>query len=1305
MLSLKNWAVIPVTLAILSACTLPKQSLNTSWAPPQTASSSTGTLTHGQPLGEFKGDLKLEINPALLGEKYKHSKPYSLTPESTSFQILSHKQKVYPKIECVQTLPDKSYIAYFGYENSSSEVIEIPVGPRNKVLLPRGPKEHESEQHDSKSKDDEHKDNKSKDSKPERRNGFDQGQPSRFQPGRVEGFPQVIFSIPFSKGQVSWILNGKSAVASKRSKTCPVIPTPTPEPSATPTPEPTPTPTAEPTPTPVPTPSDVAFDPADPSSLGDLFPDVPGNKNLPQPETSESFILLNDHLPEPVAAGHVALQLADPVAQNLQSLLQEYNAIQVTEPINGMYFIQPDMTRVDVSTLADNLRTLNGMASSPDQVVTYGAFGNLEAAKTLAFATAMALDPRVKSVGFDPVLELASGVTTQEQTDATYVAGGNVPLVPSAQNSWWLNERSTWITHAWEYSLGYNLSLNRPINIGVIDGGFSGMKYHSEKGRDFENQILWYEGGYIKEGKITPWDDAAIQAEENLNTPIKPTGGHNRTSSHGTAAASTIAARFNNGVGIAGVAPYSKIIPIKVGLNPTATREFDAPYSHVLAGIQYLASKTYPPVDIVNISITRGSADSYIYDYFDKVINQESWLKPSQNLIRTLSQAPQRMVFINAAGNTNYDAKLALPSSILFPEMITVGALMDDPTMATVPIESEAINLRRTHVFASDSDYNKSIKIGSNYGNNVTVWAPGFRMLGLSPLYIHSKDVSQPVLTDLQDWDLTSAATPVVAGIAALMKAIDINLTGADIKQRLLDTARTHTYQDDYLRVNPLFAVQLPSSIDSGCKVLNYNLSCGNRYSDTLTIKAINGLNAVRSLTANTAQTFHGVLVPYDGMNGYGFRLENTSQNIAYNLFASDSGDLSGYQAEYTNSAGELAYIPLGQLREQFYPSAPEADVTGWVVPDTDRIQILKIRWLPNENTVPSPTPTPAPTPTPDLSTISQIPARWWVRAFNVNDRVNVLVNDEHYPIFGLGFNGAQVQEITHLLNPYPQKNKVRFQTFNDTNATEGTAWGFELICLCPGRNGPTLDAGNLTPQIIYHDVHGIAENPDRHPARRGNPTLGLVYDQAIYFYKNGIFPSNTTYSLSTLNVSDQMEIELNRPNIGSQLILEHDYTEDYTKNMDLTPLLKTNAERNSFRTIVNHGSKCRPYTSMPNYTYGVEIYNMTIDGQELVFRHRDGEKENLDLYPAGAHFNKEAYLPDYARGVIDAAIACTPGAAEDDSITGENGDPLYSYNLLSYPFYSTTRLYNTNEMNIHFNAFPVPFDLEKEQFFMYLWP
>ncbi|HSK76994.1 MAG TPA: PqqD family protein [Thermoanaerobaculia bacterium] len=127
-----------------------------------------------------------------------------------------------PLLDCVVDNGDGTYTAYFGYLNSGSEVIDLPVGSKN-MFVGGDP---------------------------------DRGQPTAFFPGEHTSEFSVVFG---ALETLKWMLKADGdrrhqVEASATSEACgtePPTPTPTPEPP-TPTPEP-PTPTPEP-PTPAVTP-------------------------------------------------------------------------------------------------------------------------------------------------------------------------------------------------------------------------------------------------------------------------------------------------------------------------------------------------------------------------------------------------------------------------------------------------------------------------------------------------------------------------------------------------------------------------------------------------------------------------------------------------------------------------------------------------------------------------------------------------------------------------------------------------------------------------------------------------------------------------------------------------------------------------------------------------------------------------------------------------------------------------------------------------------------------------------------------
>jgi hypothetical protein len=122
-----------------------------------------------------------------------------------------------PVLDCVQNNGNGTYTAHFGYVNSGSAVIDLPVGPKN--MFVGGDK--------------------------------DRGQPTAFLPGEHPSEFTVVFD---ALDTLKWMLkaDGDSrhqVEASATSEACT-----TQEPTSEPTSEPTPEPTSEPTPEPTPPP-------------------------------------------------------------------------------------------------------------------------------------------------------------------------------------------------------------------------------------------------------------------------------------------------------------------------------------------------------------------------------------------------------------------------------------------------------------------------------------------------------------------------------------------------------------------------------------------------------------------------------------------------------------------------------------------------------------------------------------------------------------------------------------------------------------------------------------------------------------------------------------------------------------------------------------------------------------------------------------------------------------------------------------------------------------------------------------------
>lgn len=215
---------------------------------------------------------------------------------------------------------------------------------------------------------------------------------------------------------------------------------------------------------------------------------------------------------------------------------------------------------------------------------------------------------------------------------------------------------------------------------------------------------------------------------------------------HGTHVAGTIAAIANNNEGIAGVAPEAKIVPVRV---LGACGGFD---SDITDGIIWAAGGSVRgvpanqhPAQVINMSI--GSEGTCTTPYR-----------------QAIAQANKRgSIVVVAAGNNNFDASKSSPGNC--EDVITVGA----------------------------TDKNGKRSYFSNYGSRVDVSAPGGdrRYWGGGILSTLNAGKTAPGKADYAEYQGTSMAAPHVAGIVALMKAVDPKLTYAQAKKVLQSTSQS----------------------------------------------------------------------------------------------------------------------------------------------------------------------------------------------------------------------------------------------------------------------------------------------------------------------------------------------------------------------------------------------------------------------------------------------------------------------------------------------------------------------------------
>lgn len=238
---------------------------------------------------------------------------------------------------------------------------------------------------------------------------------------------------------------------------------------------------------------------------------------------------------------------------------------------------------------------------------------------------------------------------------------------------------------------------------------------------------------------------------------------------HGTACAGIAVAKGDNNIGISGVAPNCAIIPIN---------------SVNVAGVETSASI--------------GAAIRWAYQHHADVISF-SWGSPcsEEHIESAICEAVSNgrdgkgCVVVCPSGNNNHN-NLSFPSNLTTTVVVSVGGVdrcgARSGKLSNIPWSCDPWPIDKEE--------------GSSYGEGLCIVAPGTNVLTTDMMgeagYNNSDCSSDHPDKDYTYFGGTSAACPVVAGVAALMLSVNPNMSPYIIRAIICRTAQKINYQNHY---------------------------------------------------------------------------------------------------------------------------------------------------------------------------------------------------------------------------------------------------------------------------------------------------------------------------------------------------------------------------------------------------------------------------------------------------------------------------------------------------------------------------
>ena len=215
---------------------------------------------------------------------------------------------------------------------------------------------------------------------------------------------------------------------------------------------------------------------------------------------------------------------------------------------------------------------------------------------------------------------------------------------------------------------------------------------------------------------------------------------------HGTHVAGTVAQSTNNDIGVAGVAYRSRLLPVKVlGADGNGT------YENIIKGLVYATDQG---ADVINMSLAGSQGTQALQDAVRYAHNRG-------------------VVVVAAAGNDG--------------GVVAYPAAYDDFVIAVGAV-----------------GFNQTLTAYSNFGPQIDLVAPGgdvgqdLNNDGFGDGILQQTIASSGSGFSYRFFEGTSMASPHVAGLAALLRSVDQNLSPAQVEEIMVQSARNLGAFDQY---------------------------------------------------------------------------------------------------------------------------------------------------------------------------------------------------------------------------------------------------------------------------------------------------------------------------------------------------------------------------------------------------------------------------------------------------------------------------------------------------------------------------